>query len=82
VAKVIWGIIAIYFHQNTRPSDYEQFWVWIEQALPFFQDSCLTHVVLSEAKRVQVHETCDPYQPRPGNTRAITYPITPTKQPT
>jgi hypothetical protein len=28
------GVIAICFHQNTRPICYEQFWTWIEQALP------------------------------------------------
>jgi hypothetical protein len=34
VAKVIWGVFAICFKQNTRPSTYEQFWIWIQNALP------------------------------------------------
>jgi hypothetical protein len=34
IAKVIWGIIAVCFHQKTRPSNYEQFWIWISNALP------------------------------------------------
>jgi hypothetical protein len=33
IAKVIWGIIAVCFHQKTRPSNYEQFWIWISNAL-------------------------------------------------
>jgi hypothetical protein len=32
--RVIWGLIAICLQQNTRPSTYEQFWVWIKGALP------------------------------------------------
>jgi hypothetical protein len=28
------GVIAIYFHQKTRQTSYDQFWVWIERALP------------------------------------------------
>jgi hypothetical protein len=34
IAKVIWGLIAICLQQNTRPSTYEQFWVWIKGVLP------------------------------------------------
>lgn len=34
VAKVTWGVIALCFHQNTRPSSYAQFWSWIRAALP------------------------------------------------
>jgi hypothetical protein len=33
-AKVIWGVIAICFHQNSRPISYDQFWRWIPSALP------------------------------------------------
>jgi hypothetical protein len=33
IAKVIWGAIAICFHQKTRPSCYEQLWPWIVRAL-------------------------------------------------
>jgi hypothetical protein len=33
VAKVIWDVIAVCFQQSTRPSTYEQFWVWIRGAL-------------------------------------------------
>jgi hypothetical protein len=31
---VVWGVIAIYFHQKTRQTSYDQFWVWIERVLP------------------------------------------------
>jgi hypothetical protein len=34
VTKVVWGIIAMYFHQRVRPNSYEQFWPWIRGALP------------------------------------------------
>jgi hypothetical protein len=34
VAKVVWGIIAIYFHKKYRPNSYLQFWPWIQKALP------------------------------------------------
>jgi hypothetical protein len=34
IAKVVWGVIASCFHQSQRPSCYEQYWVWIEKALP------------------------------------------------
>jgi hypothetical protein len=34
VAKVIWGIVAICFGQQDRPSSYEQYWMWIKKALP------------------------------------------------
>jgi hypothetical protein len=34
VAKVVWGIVAICFQQNDRPSSYDQFWLWIRKALP------------------------------------------------
>jgi hypothetical protein len=34
VSKIIWGVIAMCFHQTTRPMNYEQYWVWIEGALP------------------------------------------------
>jgi hypothetical protein len=33
IAKVVWGVLAICFQQNTRPSTYEQFWSWINMAL-------------------------------------------------
>jgi hypothetical protein len=33
VAKVVWGTLAICFHQSDRPSSYEQFWPWIKKAL-------------------------------------------------
>jgi hypothetical protein len=25
IAKVVWGVVALCFHQNNRPSSYEQF---------------------------------------------------------
>jgi hypothetical protein len=34
IAKVIWGVLAICLHQNTRPTCYEHFWPWITKALP------------------------------------------------
>jgi hypothetical protein len=34
IAKVIWGVVASCFHQPHRPSCYEQYWVWINEALP------------------------------------------------
>jgi hypothetical protein len=34
IARVVWGVIAICFHQKTRPVSYDQFWLWIERALP------------------------------------------------
>jgi hypothetical protein len=34
VAKVIWATLALCFHQNNRPSSYEQFCPWIRKALP------------------------------------------------
>jgi hypothetical protein len=36
VSKVIQGVgvIAVCFHQKTRPACYEQYWVWIEGVLP------------------------------------------------
>jgi hypothetical protein len=27
VSKIIWGVIAMCFHQTTRPMNYEQYWV-------------------------------------------------------
>jgi hypothetical protein len=33
VSRVVWGVIAICFHQKTRPASYDQFWGWIERAL-------------------------------------------------
>jgi hypothetical protein len=33
-AKVVWGVVALCFHQRNRPICYEQFWVWIVNALP------------------------------------------------
>jgi hypothetical protein len=34
IAKVVWGVVAICFHQRTRPSSCDQFWLWIDNALP------------------------------------------------
>jgi hypothetical protein len=34
IAKVACGVIAICFQQDSRPSSYEQLWVWIVNALP------------------------------------------------
>jgi hypothetical protein len=34
IAKVVWGIIAICFNQQTRPSSCDQFWIWIDKVLP------------------------------------------------
>jgi hypothetical protein len=34
VAKVVWGIIDVCFHQKDKPSSYEQFLPWIRRALP------------------------------------------------
>jgi hypothetical protein len=34
IAKVIWGIVAFGFQQRTRPTSYEQYWVWIKSTLP------------------------------------------------
>jgi hypothetical protein len=33
ITNVIWGIVAICFHQHDRPSSYEQFRLWIKKAL-------------------------------------------------
>jgi hypothetical protein len=33
IAKVVWGVLAICFQQNTRPSTYEQCWSRINMAL-------------------------------------------------
>jgi hypothetical protein len=33
VAKVVWGIFALCFHQNTRPNSYAQYWAWVSTAL-------------------------------------------------
>jgi hypothetical protein len=33
IAKVVWGVLALCFGQNERPSTYEDFWVWIVSAL-------------------------------------------------
>jgi hypothetical protein len=34
IAKVVWGIVSIFFGQADRPSSYEQFWPWIKKVLP------------------------------------------------
>jgi hypothetical protein len=34
VAKFVWGVVAISFHQSDRPSSYEQFECWVMRALP------------------------------------------------
>jgi hypothetical protein len=34
IAKVVWGVVAKCFQQNTRPLCYEQYWQWIKSALP------------------------------------------------
>lgn len=34
IAKVVWGVVAMCFNQDNRPSSYEQYWDWIKQALP------------------------------------------------
>jgi hypothetical protein len=34
IAKVIWGVIAMCFHQKCRPKTYSQYWAWIPNALP------------------------------------------------
>jgi hypothetical protein len=38
IAKVIWGDIALCFHQNDMPSSYNQFCPWIEKSLLGGQD--------------------------------------------
>jgi hypothetical protein len=38
ISKVIWGVIAMCFHQNDMPSSYDQFWPWLEKSLPGGQD--------------------------------------------
>lgn len=38
VTKVVWGILARCFDQNSRPSSYEQYWFWIRQVLPGGKD--------------------------------------------
>jgi hypothetical protein len=45
-AKVICGVIAICFHQNSRPKAYDQFWRWILSALPEVKSSiCLAYLL-------------------------------------
>jgi hypothetical protein len=34
IAKVVWGLIGICFHQNSRPLSFTQYWDWIPLALP------------------------------------------------
>jgi hypothetical protein len=34
IAKVVWGVIAMCFHQNSRPLSFTQYWDWIPLALP------------------------------------------------
>lgn len=34
VSKVVWGMVALCFAQAMRPGTYEQYWSWIDQALP------------------------------------------------
>jgi hypothetical protein len=34
IAKVVWGVMAMCFGQQSRPSNYEEFWPWIARALP------------------------------------------------
>jgi hypothetical protein len=34
IAKVIWGLVALCFGIKTRPTNYDQFWLWIKKALP------------------------------------------------
>jgi hypothetical protein len=34
IVKVVWGVVARCFQQNTRPLCYEQYWVWVKGALP------------------------------------------------
>jgi hypothetical protein len=31
---VVWGVIALCFHQKNMPSNYDQFWMWVAKALP------------------------------------------------
>jgi hypothetical protein len=33
VAKVVWGVVALCFHQKDRPSCYKQYWPWVKKAL-------------------------------------------------
>jgi hypothetical protein len=33
IAKVVWGVIAICFQQQTMPVCYEQYWQWIKMSL-------------------------------------------------
>jgi hypothetical protein len=45
-AKVICGVIAICFHQNSRPKAYDQFWRWILRALLGVKSSiCLAYLL-------------------------------------
>jgi hypothetical protein len=34
ISNVIWGFFALCFHQKDMPSNYDQFWQWIEKTLP------------------------------------------------
>jgi hypothetical protein len=38
IVKVVWGVVARCFQQNTRPLCYEQYWVWVKGALPGGED--------------------------------------------
>jgi hypothetical protein len=41
VAKAVWGrggVLALCFHQATRPSSYGQYWAWVRSALPDGQE--------------------------------------------
>jgi hypothetical protein len=33
IAKVIWGLMDLCFGVKTRPTNYDQFWLWIKKAL-------------------------------------------------
>jgi hypothetical protein len=33
-AKVVWGVVALSFHQRDRPTPYDQFDIWARKALP------------------------------------------------
>jgi hypothetical protein len=38
VAKVVWGVLAVCFHQTIRPNSYGQYWAWVRSALPGGQE--------------------------------------------
>jgi hypothetical protein len=41
VAKAVWGVVALCFHQRDRPNGYKQYWPWVKKALPGVKISIL-----------------------------------------